>query len=1014
MPFTLQEIINQIKNEKLTHLDLGDLGNIILPVDLQVGRGAMATGDRFAGGTKTVITHGSQENMVYLISSLWFPANSDRLLPGKNYKARQYFCSSIHMTGTRLYEEGLNYRSDYSLGSSCSITEANHYCFYGWLKEYQFVFSHFHYQVTSTQGNFSTVACETIKLYDIKQEKIIKEYKIDGTPFGSDRSWYNAPDYYQNKALRFIANNVIIFAYYKSEVDNTSLVLHQWNPLTNTHKETNLYQLVDPAQKRPRKPNEYLRENEYSREYTHYEMSAQRLNEPGKILLVYDTKKGRSRHDKYPESSSYNETKTRQLFVYDIEQKQLHGPAQIELKSSGGSGSNGSAYSHDDESNYKLFIIDNRFVIYLNGQITVYSGQSAKQLVQFTITLPPHIFSEQINDNGKMINFGSLRNILPFISIIDNHFVVSVNQTNYHFDLDSGDFSHKELKQSSPPAVTGTQTLIKATASNSQYTVTYPSIYSDLLTVTNNATQRCIRTLKINREQLHTLFTSAAMETDSQGNHVSKIPLMYDDYQVLTYKPNYSINQIQLELKNQLLYFHTNKDYATAYCHNFLPTLSDQNVMQVLEELMFNSSVTTLSLAGIPLTSSNRLLDKVLQVIKSRQKIQQINLKETGITVSTPHALIDNIQQWPSRFVLPDDFSASLQPAVLPVEVTTINQSAQTGIASYMGALVSLPSLINSFWNSKPIPSSETVNMLSQSKPIPELPSPPKPQPLVQLPAKQIVSTELQRGAKVGQGSYGIVYQGTWKSNPVAIKELQHDQLSPQGKETFEKEVQIMAQLKHAHIIHFYGYTVEPYTIVMEYMPKGSLYSLLQSSNNLGWDIRYKMAVDVSCGMAYLHKQGIIHGDLKSMNVLLDNHYNAKITDFGLAKVKLESSQSTLLGGANVGGSLRWMAPELLLEEGAKSTKASDVYSFGMVLLEISSRQIPFAKKAPRNEQILALHFKGVADDIPTSTPPGMAKLIGRCWDKRTEQRPAMDEAVKVLREEQPRYGSKGISGPKV
>ncbi len=106
--------------------------------------------------------------------------------------------------------------------------------------------------------------------------------------------------------------------------------------------------------------------------------------------------------------------------------------------------------------------------------------------------------------------------------------------------------------------------------------------------------------------------------------------------------------------------------------------------------------------------------------------------------------------------------------------------------------------------------------------------------------------------------------------------------------------------------------------MVMEYLPKGSLYQVLHDSKEtLPWNpIRWDIAIDVGKGLSYLHSQNIVHRDLKSLNVLLDDQYRAKITDFGLAKIKLETNSTTTKTKQGM-GTTRWRAPELF-KRGAK------------------------------------------------------------------------------------------------
>ncbi|ACE06732.1 hypothetical protein Aasi_1443 [Candidatus Amoebophilus asiaticus 5a2] len=254
---------------------------------------------------------------------------------------------------------------------------------------------------------------------------------------------------------------------------------------------------------------------------------------------------------------------------------------------------------------------------------------------------------------------------------------------------------------------------------------------------------------------------------------------------------------------------------------------------------------------------------------------------------------------------------------------------------------------------------------------------------------------------ELGRGGFGIVYKGAYQDKLVAIKQLMNQDLSKALIHNFKQEISMMARLESPYVIKFIGacFQAPHYSLVMDYMPNGDLYHFLQKPGQIDWQLRYQIATDIGHGVNYLHSHGIIHGDLKSLNILLDKNYQAKITDFGLAKIKISSSISTLVGGQK-GGSLRWMAPELLTaeEEETSNTKASDVYSYGMVLWELGARQIPYANK--RDPQVLALKLQNKHEPITPDTPPSISALIQWCWKERTK-RPAITEAVETLEKEQ-------------
>jgi serine/threonine protein kinase len=190
----------------------------------------------------------------------------------------------------------------------------------------------------------------------------------------------------------------------------------------------------------------------------------------------------------------------------------------------------------------------------------------------------------------------------------------------------------------------------------------------------------------------------------------------------------------------------------------------------------------------------------------------------------------------------------------------------------------------------------------------------------------------------------------------------------------------------------------------MELMPKGSLYQVLHNGQPLGWEIRFNIARDIAAGLTHLHEQEILHCDLKSPNVLLDGTMRAKLTDFGLSKVKVET-KTTTAGTSKVSGTIRWMAPELL-KRGGKPSKESDVYALGMILWEMTTRKIPY-EDAP-DDTTAGLWIMGGEKEIIPEKPaehpatcqrayPSYAALIARCWEERS-RRPTIQAAAEELK----------------
>jgi serine/threonine protein kinase len=256
--------------------------------------------------------------------------------------------------------------------------------------------------------------------------------------------------------------------------------------------------------------------------------------------------------------------------------------------------------------------------------------------------------------------------------------------------------------------------------------------------------------------------------------------------------------------------------------------------------------------------------------------------------------------------------------------------------------------------------------------------------------------SHLTFGRKLGNGGFGEVFLGEWRHTEVAIKKLRMKDMSPKILAVFKNEAGIMARLNSPHTVRLYGITLSSeYTLVMEYLPKGSLYDVLSTEKALPWSTRSQIALDMSIGLAFLHTENILHQDLKSLNVLLDNQYRAKLADFGLSKIKRESSRTTSMSVQSV-RTLPWKAPELF-KRGSEYNTACDMYSLGMTLWELSSGNLPFAD-ALDNDQITVWVVQGEQETIPTETPEYLKAIILACWSLVPTRRPTAAQVVSALK----------------
>ncbi|KAL0443818.1 UNVERIFIED_CONTAM: Receptor-like cytoplasmic kinase [Sesamum latifolium] len=246
----------------------------------------------------------------------------------------------------------------------------------------------------------------------------------------------------------------------------------------------------------------------------------------------------------------------------------------------------------------------------------------------------------------------------------------------------------------------------------------------------------------------------------------------------------------------------------------------------------------------------------------------------------------------------------------------------------------------------------------------------------------------------IGHGAFGMVYRGVLQNGrKVAVKLM--DQAGKQGEDEFTAEVELLGRLSSPYLLLLIGYCSESNRklLVYEFMANGGLQEHLYPitgnktvSSNLNWETRLRIALEAAKGLEYLHEHispPVIHRDFKSSNILLDKNFHAKVSDFGLAKLGSEKAGGHV--STRVLGTQGYVAPEYALT-GHLTTK-SDVYSYGVVLLELLTGRVPVDMKRPPGEGVL------VSWALPQLTD---RDKVGEIMDPALEGQYSMKEVVQV------------------
>ncbi|KAH6797681.1 Protein kinase superfamily protein [Perilla frutescens var. hirtella] len=260
------------------------------------------------------------------------------------------------------------------------------------------------------------------------------------------------------------------------------------------------------------------------------------------------------------------------------------------------------------------------------------------------------------------------------------------------------------------------------------------------------------------------------------------------------------------------------------------------------------------------------------------------------------------------------------------------------------------------------------------------------------------ITKNFSNSAKLGEGGFGCVFKGVMKSSedPAKKTDVAIKQLGKQGRQGYKQwitEVDVLGVVDHPNLVKLIGYCAEDdergiqRLLIYEYMPNGSVEDhLSRSAESLPWAMRLKVALDAARGLAYLHEEmdfQIIFRDFKSSNILLDEQWNAKLSDFGFARLGPPEGRTHV--STAVVGTMGYAAPEYVRT--GHLTAKSDVWSYGVFLYELITGRRPMERNRPKNEQKLLEWVKPYLSDV---------KKFQQILDPRLEGKQILKSAIKL------------------
>lgn len=253
----------------------------------------------------------------------------------------------------------------------------------------------------------------------------------------------------------------------------------------------------------------------------------------------------------------------------------------------------------------------------------------------------------------------------------------------------------------------------------------------------------------------------------------------------------------------------------------------------------------------------------------------------------------------------------------------------------------------------------------------------------------------------LGRGAYGEVHRATWRGTLVAVKRiLTTGPLDPETLADFAGEAALLSELRHPNVVLFMGVSldVDNLLLVTEFMERGSLFDLIHEQHvPITPSLCFSITAQAAKGMNYLHCQDppVLHKDLKTGNLLVDNKWNVKIADFGVsafgAPDKEDAAEEKM-------GTLMYMPPEVMQEK--PYTREADVYSFGVIMSEVATQTVPFSnsmEEASPFSLIGLVVYQQVRPQKPSDYPHEYTHLMESCWATAIGDRSSFQHCVDVL-----------------